>query len=855
MSATSLAVSALPLLVDAVLKGTIVLLLAFVLATVMRRASAGARHMLWAATMVGLLIVPLVSLTLPTWQSPVPMVGLASTRPAGAADWDDEHFLLVFETPGKPTPIQAAGDNPPPQADPMLVASRASAPPSALPADHIPAKALEHAGVTLPATWIVGVWLVGALLSVAWLLGGWLSLIRLAWSCQRIREGELYGMVNQVANGLGIRRPIRLLLSTRRAIPMTWGLCRPTVLLPETAQGWATDRLRQVLVHELGHVQRWDCLVQMLGHLARGLYWFHPLAWLAVRQLRLEQEQACDDVVLASGANAPDYAEHLLAVTAGVPAGFWNAPVALGMTRTAKLHRRLMSLLDSSRNHQPVRRRALFLTGTAALALALALGTAAFTSTAARAETAPDYAQQPPAKDADLAKKLGEIQEKLAKHYVTPVDDKALATFALKGLLQGLNDPYTGYLSADELAKFDSQTQGAVTGIGVQLKMVDDRITVLTPLEGSPALKAGLRPGDQIEAIDGKSTRGISLNDAVQRILGKAGTALKLKVVHADGVVQDIEVTRAEIRFSTVNGFQRGADGKWQYLLDPEHKIGYLHVSQFGSRTAAEVRETVESLQKDGLKGLILDLRSCPGGLLDQAIEVCKLFLPKGKILTTRGQGNVEKTWEADGKATLGDFPLLVLVNDQTASAAEIVAGALGDHGRAILLGTRTFGKGSVQMIVKLDQGGALKLTTANHYLPSGRNIQKRPGEKSWGVDPTDGYYLPLTTAQMDALNKDTQKRAQVGLAKDEQPKITARLTAKIIEDKHADPQLAAGLRTMVARITGGEFIKVGKDKAVLLDHVLRLEELRQRREQMLQNVQQLEREIADMQRVVGKDK
>jgi carboxyl-terminal processing protease len=228
------------------------------------------------------------------------------------------------------------------------------------------------------------------------------------------------------------------------------------------------------------------------------------------------------------------------------------------------------------------------------------------------------------------------------------------------------------------------------------------------------------------------------------------------------------------------------------------------------------------------------------------------MFLAKGVILTTRGSATAEKTWKADGKNTLGDFPVLILINDNTASAAEIVAGALRDHERAILLGSRTYGKGSVQTVMKLDEGGALKVTTAYHYLPSGRNIQKRPGEKTWGVDPSDGFYLPLTAGQTEALRKDTQKRSLLGLKEDELPKAPARLTPKIIEEQHADPQLAAALRAMVARITGGEFLKVGKDNAALADQT-RLEEMRQRRDQLLQSVKQLEREIAEMQKAAGK--
>ena len=263
---------------------------------------------------------------------------------------------------------------------------------------------------------------------------------------------------------------------------------------------------------------------------------------------------------------------------------------------------------------------------------------------------------------------------------------------------------------------------------------------------------------------------------------------------------------------------------------------------------------------------------------MEQAVKTCNQFLSKGLILTTRGKDNEEKTWKADGKSALGDFPLLVLVDEQTASAAEIVAGALQDNQRAVVLGTRSFGKGSVQMVVRLNDGGEIKVTTANHYLPSGRSIQKRPGEKSWGVDPNDGFYVPLTPAQADALNKDARMRALVNPQREQQPQAPAVLTPKIIEETHADPQLAAALRSMIACVTTGTFAKVGKDNASMVNHVVRLEGMRQRREellrqltqldgtsefvqveqrarqQLLQSMMQLEREIADVQNGAGKE-
>jgi carboxyl-terminal processing protease len=184
------------------------------------------------------------------------------------------------------------------------------------------------------------------------------------------------------------------------------------------------------------------------------------------------------------------------------------------------------------------------------------------------------------------------------------------------------------------------------------------------------------------------------------------------------------------------------------------------------------------------------------------------------------------------------------LINEQTASAAELCAGVLRDHGRAVPLGTRTFGKGSVQQLVKLDDGGALRVTTSYYYLPSGRMIDKRAGDKGWGIDPDDGFYVPLTKVQSDALQKNQMDRFTLGSGKAGEGKMPARLTPKMIEEQYADPQLAAAMRSLVAKLTGGEFLKVGQSTANVQDQMRRLEELRQRREALLQDLKRLEKDI-----------
>ncbi|MCI0379921.1 MAG: S41 family peptidase [Gemmataceae bacterium] len=857
------------------LRATGLLLAAFALAWLLRRASAASRHLLWACALGGLLALPVLS-----WLSP--------WNVSVHVPWTAYSAVDTLVLPGQPvaesgtdfpTAPQQAGNatgNSKTAFQTALIASSAQSSHAQLPnpaaktennppAATTPASAATVARVEVSNSFealLLPLWLAGVFLSLGWLLLGTLHLRRLSRRSRVVDSGVAFEWMHKLASELGISRPVRLLMNGDRKVPMTWGWRRPVILLPEEANSWSAERLRMVLLHELGHVSRGDWLTQIVGFLARGLYWFHPLAWLALARLRAEQENACDDLVVNAGAQPQDYAGHLLAITARLPGSLVSAPVALGMARSANLRRRIVALLDEKRSRRGIPRRGLLFASTTALAVLAVLACLVF---------APARAQMPPAtttpaspqagalqqgeKSGDTLKSLQEVQQKLREIFVGPVDDKKLAEAALRGLLKALDDPYTDYVPGDEFTQLQTQLQGNFAGIGAQLAIVNKRLSVVTPLENSPALKAGLRPGDAIDEINGASTHDMPLQKAVQTILGEPGTSVKLKVTHVDGKVEELNITRARVNLRTVHGFRRGDDGKWVFIVDPENKIGYVQVLQFNKTTAKDLRDSISAQQKDGLKGLIVDLRFCPGGLLDAALDTCKLFLAKGTILKTRGPGTQERSWEADGKDTLGDFPVVVLVNEHTASAAEIVAGSLADHQRAVVVGSRTFGKGSVQMIVKLEEGGALKVTTAYHYLPGGRNIQKRPGEAAWGVDPNDGYYVPLSKAQIEALDKKTKERTYLGWKKEDQPKHPARLTAKAAEETYGDPQLAAALRTLSAKLSDGAFVKVGQSDALLKEQMKKLEEMWARREAIVESLNRLDRDIADLQQSVPKEK
>jgi carboxyl-terminal processing protease len=828
-----------PWLADAAAKGTVLLVVAWLVALAMNRSSAARRHLAWSATAFALLLLPLLSPLLPTIVLPAVVPSSLATPPQGpvATDAPKHAESLVV--------LMASRDQSPqrlPQSD---------APPP-----HLAAAPIAMASPFAWRGWLVVAWGVGAALSLAWIALGFACLAGLRRRSETLDEPGITSMLNDLATELGIRRPIVLLGHPGNVMPMTWGLFRPVVLLPQQARLWSNERLRLVLLHELAHVRRLDWLTQLAAHLMRAVYWFHPLAWLCVSRQRAEQEFACDDLVLAEGECATDYAEHLLVVTTGLPLDTHAAPVALAMARASHLHRRIVALLDDDRDRRPPTRRARLGAFVGLFTLASLLSMLVFGS------AGPSFAQdkdepkkeqkkeeKAPAKDGDGLARFKEVAEALQKQYVTPLDAKAIEEAAIKGVIDSLKDPYVSFLPAEELMRFERELAGGFTGVGVQVRMIDNRLTVITPIEGSPAIKAGVRPGDVIVSIDGKSTQSITLEDAVKKIMGPKGSVVKMKVMrNEDGAVEELAITRGPIAVRSVLGFQRHADNSWNFLLDGDHKVGYVHITQFSKNTTKELGEALAGLKKDGVKGLILDLRDCPGGMLNEALDLCKLFLAKGKLLTIKAGNGEEKSWDADGPAPFADLPLAILVCETTASAAEIVAGSLGENKRAVILGSRTFGKGSVQAIVKLDDGSALKVTTAFHYLPSGRNIQKRAGEKSWGVDPTDGYYLPLSMEQREALRNSFMDRSKIGHKPNDDMAKPKRVTPKLLEDQFADPQLGAALKTMVARITGGEFVKMGFAAGLQQDQLSRLEELRSQREKTMQSLRQLDREIADLQ-------
>jgi carboxyl-terminal processing protease len=322
--------------------------------------------------------------------------------------------------------------------------------------------------------------------------------------------------------------------------------------------------------------------------------------------------------------------------------------------------------------------------------------------------------------DSGLFRELKTFTDVLAivrRDYVSPVDNKRMVEGAIKGLLATL-DPHSGYLDPDFYQDLQVQTKGEFGGLGIEITIRDGLLVVVAPMEGSPAERAGVRNGDTIVKIEGRFTKEFSLVDAVKRLRGPKGTPITISISRKGATnLTEITIVRDNIAVKSVRS---------RYLGDG---LGYVRISQFMEHTTDDLRAALAALTKesgqDQLRGLVLDLRNNPGGLLTQAVSVGDLFLKEGVIVYTDGRIESQKQkFFAHARGTEPDYPMVVLVNGGSASASEIVAGALKDYGRALILGTQTFGKGSVQTITPLENGGALTLTTALYFTKSGNSIQ-----------------------------------------------------------------------------------------------------------------------------------
>jgi len=431
--------------------------------------------------------------------------------------------------------------------------------------------------------------------------------------------------------------------------------------------------------------------------------------------------------------------------------------------------------------------------------------------------------------------------------YVEEADMDAMQIGAIEGMLDELNDPYTTFVPRRDTEEFSKDLTGEYVGIGAEVQIRDGWLTISSPLDGSPAWKAGVMADDRVIAIDGNSTEGFTIDESIDLLTGEPKTKVVI-TVERDAETLDIEIIRDHIKVQAVKGFMReDGDGEWMHLIDPSAGIGYIRLTQFTPGCAQEVKDAIEHTKRElggDLNGLVLDLRFNPGGLLDEAVEIADLFIEDGTIVSTKGRVFEEEIDRATRAGTITDLPLLVMVNGQSASASEVLSGALSDHNRAVILGTRSFGKGSVQTVRPLESGaGVLKITEQYYYLPSGRLLHRRDDSTEWGVDPTPGYFVPMTNDETLEMLR-ARREQEIIEQNDESEQVDLRDTDAVL-DALNDPQLSAAVSVMQNRVNTGEFAPTGIEENEPMDVALaELNTLRAQEERLLRELARLDRRM-----------
>jgi carboxyl-terminal processing protease len=389
--------------------------------------------------------------------------------------------------------------------------------------------------------------------------------------------------------------------------------------------------------------------------------------------------------------------------------------------------------------------------------------------------------------DKDVYKYLnlfGEAFEKIKNNYVEPINSKDLIESAIEGMLTSL-DPHSSYLNNKELNELRVQTKGEFGGLGIEVTLENGFVKVIAPIDDTPAYKAGIKSGDLITHLDDEPVLGMTLSEAVSIMRGKVGSKIKLTVRRNENEKVDINIIRAIIQLKSVKS-------------RIENNIGYIRVSSFNQKVDKQIIDSISSFKKkNSLIGYVLDLRNNPGGLLDQAVNVTDIFLERGEIVSTKGRnGKRGSRYNAVKKDLTDGLPLVVLINQGSASASEIVAGALQDHKRAIIMGTKSFGKGSVQTIIPSGEDVAIKLTTAKYYTPSGRSIQQT------GIDPD----ILVEQAELKKLDNQRRKESDLKgaidneqLKENESKKSKKENNGKNIDEESDDYQLTRAFDLILA--------------------------------------------------------
>ena len=481
---------------------------------------------------------------------------------------------------------------------------------------------------------------------------------------------------------------------------------------------------------------------------------------------------------------------------------------------------------------------------------------------------------------------VDEARELIRNRYVEPVDDEKLLTGAISGMAESLKDPYTSYIPPSKMTDFSKDLLGQFVGIGATVRKSGPHVLIATPLPASPALRAGLQPGDRVASIDGASLADLTIDQCIEKLKGVPGTDVRLSILRggseadAFASAEKLEITlqRAELSVSPVRGFRwLAASNKWDHLIDPAARIAYIRIEQFSGSASTDFAAALEDLRRlldpsgndpAWLRGIILDLRDNPGGLLDDAIKLCDMLMDSGVIVSTRSRVDAEASKKVGRRgesvsATSGQLApkaeLVVLVNGRSASASEVVSGALSEQTppRATLIGTRSFGKGLVQATEPMTTGGILKLTEQFYFLPSGRLIQRKDDSVTWGVDPAPGFFVPMTDEQEVALLRARDVLEAVWPAAASRPPLPPEQEALISEARLSDPewirtklqdlQLAAAVAALQGKVAtgtltlppGGDASPLATTKRVQAAERAALERSRERLNRELDRVEQ----------------
>jgi carboxyl-terminal processing protease len=512
------------------------------------------------------------------------------------------------------------------------------------------------------------------------------------------------------------------------------------------------------------------------------------------------------------------------------------------------------------------------------------------------------------AADPELVGTVESVNSVVNEVFFEEPDARAMRDGAVRGMLDALGDQYTQYIPPRAVEDFRKQISGDYVGIGAEVRPADGFIEIVSPMDDSPALRAGLEAGDRIIAVNGRSIFRLGVDPTITLLQGDPGTEVTVTVereadtppqraeppaipgevtltperhtrpptpqdadpdapdgdrgtvflstpVNAPGPRPghtrfDLTITRARIQADTVRGVSREGD-RWRWMIDTSSRIGYVRISQFTEETVASFPNAIRTIAEAGGRGLVIDLRFNSGGSLRAAVVLADLLLDSGVIVSTRGRSVPEEVYRAKRGALMPDAPIAVLVNGFSASASEVLSGALKDNGRAVVVGERTVGKGLVQSVFQLPaQRGELKLTTARYYLPSGRNINRDDGDTVWGVDPSEGFYVPVPADE--AIDTLVRRRNEEVLQPSDGTEATPDENGEPILARLADRQLTAAVEAVNIKLNTGEWQPTGQriqSEGLALED---LKDLRTTRERILRELERVQERIDDLSTIAG---